>query len=408
MVGLKGEPLYMDNHNEPLFTTGRLAERTEVTIRTIRYYDQIGLLPPFAVDHAKGRLYRREDEYRLRKIQTLKYIGLSLNEIRRLLGQDPFEEPSLARALLMQKDEIARKAAGLNYVLRALYEATSLLDERCSEEDWLALSGLIRLIEKEKNWSEQYQTPRRLQTRIGLYDRFSTSPQSWHLWFFEQLRNAPNLRVLEVGCGDGALWSRNLERIPDSWKITLTDSSAGMLEEARNMLNDRRIKLTVADAQSLPFHDEEFDVVIANHMLYHVPDIPLALSEIRRVMKDDATLYASAMGTGHLAEIEDLAQAFDPDLRVLDPVGRRFSLDDGDRSLQPFFPSVRRVCFEDELLVDEVQPLLEYMTSTPMNARERLVGPKLEQFAAYLDERLTTERPYSITKNLGYFAAKKR
>jgi ubiquinone/menaquinone biosynthesis C-methylase UbiE len=40
-----------------------------------------------------------------------------------------------------------------------------------------------------------------------------------------------------------------------------------------------------ADAQALPFRDASFDAVIANHMLYHVPDISRSLGEVRRVLK---------------------------------------------------------------------------------------------------------------------------
>ncbi len=64
------------------------------------------------------------------------------------------------------------------------------------------------------------------------------------------------------------------DRIPSTWDITLSDLSSGMLDSAwRNLVvTGRNYKFKEIDAQEIPFEDETFDAVIANHMLYHVPD----------------------------------------------------------------------------------------------------------------------------------------
>lgn len=122
---------------------------------------------------------------------------------------------------------------------------------------------------------DQYRTATNLDARVALHERFSTNPYGWHRWVFDHLDLTPGQQILEIGCGLGHLWRNNLERIPRSWQVTLSDLSDGMLIEARRHLENATLFHFVnADAQQLQFGTDEFDVVIANHMLYHVPDRP--------------------------------------------------------------------------------------------------------------------------------------
>ena len=77
---------------------------------------------------------------------------------------------------------------------------------------------------------EQYATDANLRARIELHDRFSTSTLSYPRWVFDGYDFGADADVLEVGCGNGLMWTENLERIPDSWRLTLTDLSPGMVQ----------------------------------------------------------------------------------------------------------------------------------------------------------------------------------
>ena len=110
-------------------------------------------------------------------------------------------------------------------------------------------------------------------------------------WVFDQFDLPSSSRIPELGCGTAALWAKNAHRVSSRWEIVLTDLSPGMVREALQVRRSdgERFTALVCDAQSVPFDDESFDAVIANHTLYHIQaDIP----HIRlRVFKEPAILH---------------------------------------------------------------------------------------------------------------------
>ena len=178
-------------------------------------------------------------------------------------------------------------------------------------------------------------------------------------WLFERVAPPPGARLLEVGCGSAALWRANVDRIDPSWSLTLTDLSPGMIESARAALGERA-DYAVADAQELPFADPSFDVVVANHMLYHVSDRPKALAEIARVLVPGGVLHAATNGRGHLRELRDLVGLEWSLNRIVD----EFRLENGAEQLGEFFVDVRVERFDVGLAVTEVEPVLAYVRSS--------------------------------------------
>lgn len=111
------------------------------------------------------------------------------------------------------------------------------------------------------------------------------------------------MKVLGLGCGTGDMWKGQEDLISKCSSLVLSDFSEGMLENAKANLGEMAgLEYRVIDIQNIPFDDESFDVVIANMMLYHVPDIVRGLSEVSRVLKRGGTFYCTTFGEHGIIE----------------------------------------------------------------------------------------------------------
>lgn len=266
--------------------------------------------------------------------------------------------------------------------------------------------------------SEQYNNTDKLAARIRLHRRFSTNPVNIYHWMFDHLLEhtlvQPN-RILELGCGRGDLWHENAARIPDAWEITLTDFSPGMLEDCQRHLGDLapRFSFQAADAQHIPYPAQQFDVVLANMMLYHVPDLKRALAEIRRVLHPGGVLFAMTNGDNHLHELYRLAEQFeaagqsDPSTVGYTSAFRHtFSLQNGAEQLKQQFAGVQMHPYEDSLAVTEVGPLLDYLASMISAPGERILSEHGQQLAAAVEQQIAEQGAFRIRKETGLFIAR--
>lgn len=251
--------------------------------------------------------------------------------------------------------------------------------------------------------SRQYADASNLQARVDLHRRFSTNPYGATRWWIEQLQLPEAAQVLEVGCGPGGYWNEVAGLIPASWHITVSDASPGMVTEARERLASLNRPVTViqADVQDLPFEDESFDAVIANFMLYHVPDRPRALAEIHRVLAPNGKLYAMTNGRDHMGEIKALMNRVAPGTAREEDLG--FSLENGAAQLAPWFQTVQVLHYPDSLIVTEAEPLLAYARSLLTNLDNFGERALREQIEA----EIAAHGAFAITKNSGLITGMK-
>lgn len=255
--------------------------------------------------------------------------------------------------------------------------------------------------------SDQYKDSSNLDARVVIHQRFSTNPYGWFDWVFDHLMSIPaNARVLELGSGSGVLWKTCAERVPAGWNITLSDLSDGMLDSAWRSLvvTGRAYKFEQIDAQSIPYPDGTFDLVIANHMLYHVPDRPQALTEIRRVLKNDGRLMAATVGETHLKEMGAWIKRASIEPRQ-GKFTQPFTLENGGDQLRAFFSNVTADRYKDNLKVTEVAPLLDYIRS--MISAEHLSAEELANLESEFRAMLAKDGEIFITKDSGLFEATK-
>ncbi|KYG95075.1 hypothetical protein AZE31_14870 [Paenibacillus polymyxa] len=115
-----------------------------------------------------------KDMERLQRIQMLKYLGLSLQKIMDILDAESPSNGEIRHSLQAQLDVLQKKIAHTEHVVHAIRDA---MEMSAYGSDWNHLADVIQTVQSEQNWGEQYRTANRLQTRIHLYDKYSTNPQ---------------------------------------------------------------------------------------------------------------------------------------------------------------------------------------------------------------------------------------
>ena len=381
-----------------LYKTGQFARLANVSERTIRYYDKIGLLKPSFVMENGYRQYSDLDLLKLQKILSLKHLGFSIEEIFPMV----MDNTNLKESFELQIDLIEDKISHLQSLKDALKRAS-----QSSDLSWNMILSLVQLSNEETNIIEQYKNAKNLNDRISLHEKYSTNKQGWFNWLFEKIDFSKVNRLLELGCGNGKLWQEDKIDLRNR-EIFLSDISEGMVEEVRNKLGTD-FNFIVADAEKIPFKDSYFDSIIANHVLFYLNDLNLGLKEIDRVLKSDGILYCSTYGKNHMKEITEIVQNFDSRISLSNhSLYDIFGLENGESILKEYFFNIQRMDYKDSLEITESKPLIDYIMSCHGNQNE-ILGPRLNEFKEYIEELfLKKNGKIFVTKQAGLFICKKR
>lgn len=193
---------------------------------------------------------------------------------------------------------------------------------------------------------EQYACEDNLRARQAIYDEYEgeRAPDV----VFEEIAALAPRRVLEVGGGPGELAERMMQEL--GAEVTFVDISPRMVELTR----ERGVDAQVGDVQELPFADGVFDTAVAAWMLYHVPNLDRALSELSRVLSPGGHLVAVTNGERHLRELRDL---FGPDFRS------SFTRENGAELLLRHFAVIRRRDIDGAVTIRERDAVVAYRDS---------------------------------------------
>jgi SAM-dependent methyltransferase len=237
---------------------------------------------------------------------------------------------------------------------------------------------------------KQYKDATNLKARIALHARFARADEPWYPWLAARVDWPDDGEVLEVGCGPGLLWASIAPLLPH-FRLTLTDLSEGMLDEARSVVDPigslDLVATQACDAQELPLPDSSFDVVVANHMLYHVPEPTRAAAELARVLRPEGVLMAATNGPDHLDVIAEISrQVFG--WSSLDFVDRRFGRSNGGAILGTVFEDVVWHDHPGRLVCDDPDAVIAYIQSS--STGQEAGAPQLAALSQAVHDRFQT------------------
>lgn len=252
-----------------------------------------------------------------------------------------------------------------------------------------------------KDVAKQYATADNLKTRIAFQQRFSQNQYGFGRWLTDQYMFPENARVLELGCGTGSMWKGQQALIDGFASLTLTDFSEGMLADAQANLSELKgIRFLQADIQDLPFEDASFDFVIANMMLYHVPDKAKAIAEVRRVLRPGGVFVCATYGEEGLPSY---MSALLRGIAAIRTMNTTFTLQNGAGMLSAEFGEVEKREYPDEFRVDDAQAVIDYLMSMTGMIMEGGGEFPAEQVRSLLQKKIDAEGALRIPKQYGTF-----
>lgn len=263
--------------------------------------------------------------------------------------------------------------------------------------------------------SQAYATEDHLSIRIKTHELYSQPKLDFTAWILDLIPWMGNEIVLDVGCGAGLYISPIKKRLLSGGLIISADLSFGMLSDVAQKDFSSDTNLVNSNVLHLPFPDDSCDVILANHMLYHVPDIPAAITEIKRVLRPGGYLIAATNAKDSMmtliAEIETAYETLGEPIQIPPTPPRvNFSLENGKTLIEAEFPDVQTHHNKSYLVFPEVAPVVAYINSM-QNFYEPQISSSLPwetflvQFEKQIDQKILQQGEYRVAKTTGTFIA---
>ncbi|MFQ5434985.1 MAG: class I SAM-dependent methyltransferase [Anaerolineae bacterium] len=251
-----------------------------------------------------------------------------------------------------------------------------------------------------------YKTQDKLNVRIDTHQKYTKPPVNFIRWVMDAIPWQGDEVALDVGCGSG-----NYVELGRRYGRTYLagDLSLGMLQE---LTQPDLIRINL-DAQRLPFANDTADVILANHMIYHIPDKTAALTEFRRVLRPNGRLLAATNSVHSMSELRHLVPQACQRLNIepfnmLETATGGFTLENGRALLQTHFSRVSRHDLPAALVFPQAQPVLDYINSSRDWYESKLQDlvkweELLSAMEGILDEHIAQHGEFRVNKLSGIF-----
>lgn len=390
------------------YTAGELAKKCGVSARTVRFYDERGILIPCGYSESGYRLYDDESAERLQKIVMLRFLDFSIDQISEMMKEENF---NVRESLYEQEKLLIEKKEHIQRILDAVKKAEAAPDDRL----WDNLLRIIEITKEREYVDTQYINEDNLKKRISIHD-YSTAKTGFYPWMLERLKLSDGMKIMDIGCGNAAFWKSISDRLPENLEIHLLNYSAGMLESAERTAEEivkkyphKGLKFIVdkRDAADFNYPTGEFDLIMANHMLYHVNrESRLKLYEkIRTLLSEKGRFSCTLIGRKHFLELNDMLREYDPGIHI---PSSSFDIwmETAKQELEPYFTVLSVEEQKNDLLVPDEELILEYASSYSHEVKEIITRDK-ELFLKRVRDKMDKDGYMYIQKSTGIVICEK-
>jgi SAM-dependent methyltransferase len=263
--------------------------------------------------------------------------------------------------------------------------------------------------------SQMYATEEALAVRIRTHKLYTQPEVDFHTWVLDHVPWHGDERVVDIGCGSGAYIEATSQRLNRGGHLLAGDLSWGMLRDVASKPLPVCVGLLNADAMRLPLPNRCCDVVLANHMLYHVPQIEQAVAEAHRVLRLGGWFVAATNARdamqAFISEAEEACHTLGYPIEIPPAPARvRFTLENGWAFLKPYFPNVEQDTLESALVFSEAAPPVAYINSlrhaySPQLPDDLGWETLIKQVERQMRSRIATQGEYRVAKTSGVFIA---
>ncbi|SCZ11123.1 class I SAM-dependent methyltransferase [Alkaliphilus peptidifermentans] len=262
-------------------------------------------------------------------------------------------------------------------------------------------------VDNAQTVEQQYSDDKNLSIRISLHNKYSTNKYGYSNWIFDFYQFFNGCKILELGCGNGIVWEKRINRLPVGTNLVLSDFSIGMVELVKEKFKgNSNVSTEIIDIQEIGYSDNTFDIVIANSMLYHVPNLPKAVSEVYRVLKPNGKFYASTTGVNGMTKyLHEKLKEFNPEIDAFGDDSFSFTLQNGNDILSSKFNNINVYEYKDSLEITETVDLISWILST--NSMSEIDKSKIVGLDTFFGRCKDKNGIIKIPKQAGMFVAVK-
>lgn len=389
------------------YTAGEFAKKAGVSARTLRHYDEIGLLKPSARSNSGYRLYEEQDLITLQRIMALRYLRYDLQEIRSIMHMEGKQD--MLESLQKQKEEFLREQEHLQWILRSI--------ERLEKQEsfaWEDMTELIQLMNADEKVQQGLIQQNLREMPEGLLsERYGQNIENWQEFWRRHAMYEPGQRALELDANINSFWWHHRAYLPPG-HLTTSCLDKKLLANIKKQIQEEiwpegfSFDYLHTPSGNLKLPGRAYDVIISRHLFVRSTEINHVFGSVAKALKPDGRFIVSAIGTNNNEPVYKLMRQFEPRVRFYDRESlTHYSKDSGRKYLETYFGQVDWYSYEDTLEVDNAEIMLKWLWEQPFcNIKEVLKG-RQDELRIYLQQVIDKKGYLQIQEDAGVFVASK-